>query len=178
MILERGLRSSLVIGERGDILREFHDTKLRRRVPVRVDDAGTLRIGGNRSVETLLQGRGTQPVTRAPPHIARTVDVLKSRTCRTVSDVGDAMGVKTSTAWCYVCRAVEEDPSIRNHAIRLVFPALPAALRALADTSGLLRDVMERLQSGPLRGDSEWRCVPDRFAHLRLARICATLPQF
>ena len=55
----------------------------------------------------------------------------------------------------------------------LVYAPLFDALGEV-DAAGTLRGVMERLEArSSLRGDPDWRCVRDRFAHLRLARLCA-----
>ena len=85
--------------------------------------------------------------------------------------------MEVSTAWNYASRAVELWPAqAREPASRLVYPPLLKALRTVP-REGRLRDLMERLQRGPLRGDAEWREVADRHAHLRLARLCVDAEQ-
>ena len=82
-----------------------------------------------------------------------------------------SLGVRESTAWCYLCKVVELWPFTNVHAAKMIYPPLLAALVSV-DGRGSLRQVMERLNSGPLKGSTEWRSVENRFAHLRLARLC------
>lgn len=83
-------------------------------------------------------------------------------------------GVKTSTAWCYACRVVETWPRAHEVARPLVHPSILSRVQATQDTSGSLRTFFSRLQDDDdtFRGDTDVRCLEDRYAHLRLARLC------
>jgi hypothetical protein len=177
LLLERNRRSSLYLLADGDVEREYHDTGQRAPVPVHVDDSGVARIGSNRSVDALAEAvlSRAAPDRRhdgvgAPLHIIRAHIHL----CDGVRDV-DALArrcrVATSTAWNYACRVLEWFPDANVHAATLVYPPLLDAMTRV-DTTGSLRDVMRRVNAGPLFGDMQWREVSDRYAHLRLARLC------
>lgn len=109
-----------------------------------------------------------------PPYLRRALTCLL-RGCDDVDGFARRCGVERSTAWGYVARCVELWPeSSASLAVRFVYPPLVTALRQLSTHCGSLREVMERLQTEDtaVRGDPEWRCVAEPFAHLRLARLC------
>ena len=107
-----------------------------------------------------------------PPHLRAALRHL-ARDLGDIEELAFACAVAPSTAWSYATRAVETWPLAAPLALRLVHPPLVAALRAVDDRSGALRALMERAErSVALRGDVAWRCLPDRYAHLRLARVC------
>ena len=176
-VVVEGRRSSVV--DDGDaLLRRYHDTGHTIPLPVCVDARGTLRVGANRPLSALLAQetgfRGTtgpQPARRPPPaHLVRARHALARHPVDIIAFARD-LGVRVSTAWCYACQVLEHFPADNIHAHRLVFPPLLPALLAV-DQRGTLREVMSRLNDGPLRGDADWRCIDDRFAHVRLARLC------
>lgn len=167
--VRRHLRSSIVLRD-DDLLRVYHDTGRCVPLPVTVDARGTLRTFENRTVDSLQDDPDSQHV---PEHLRRAADVLERERPKSVVAFAHQLGVAESTAWCYLCRLVELLPHTVPHARAVVFPPLFDALRRV-DSTGSLREVMQRLNDGPLRGDTDWRCVHQRFAHLRLARLCAT----
>lgn len=155
-----GMRSSLWVDDgAGRCMREYHDTgvchELSYPPPERRRDAAF---------------RGTPP---APPHLRRALAGLV-RDPRDVQAYARLCGdVAVSTAWNYACRAVEQWPACHVHARRLVYPPVLRGVAELADRDGTLRDVLHRLDgTAALRGDVGWRCVRDRCAHVRLARLC------
>jgi hypothetical protein len=90
---------------------------------------------------------------------------------QSIDEFAQLCRVKVSTAWNYASRVAEYFPETNVQAARMVYqPLLPALLAV--DATGTLGAVMERLNAGPLRGDIEWRCIDDRLAHIRLARLC------
>ena len=176
MILERSQRSTLCLTETDELVREYHDTGRRCAVPIRIDDHGVVRLSGNRSLDRLVERahtyRGRGPPLLPPAHIRRAAHrLLQSPPARDIHEFARRCGVLPSTAWSYLCRTLEFYPSTAEAAVSFVYPPLVHALHHI-DTSASLREVMERLSNGPLRGDYEWRCIEDRYAHLRLARLC------
>ena len=172
-VLERGRRSSIVAYQTGEMTRVYHDTKMEVLLPFSIDEKGVARVAGNRSLHSLCSKneqcyRGTKQV---PLHIQNALHTLMRDTPSQVSTYAVSLGVKESTAWCYLCKVVESFPFANVLAANVVFPPLLAAL-ASVDDRGSLRQVMERLNNGPLKGSIEWKCVLDRFAHVRLARLC------
>ena len=176
--VEAGGRSTLYACPSGGLYRRYHDTGSITPVLPAVDARGVLRCGGNRRVDALVEeayasyraADAAAPRAPPPPHLRRALQVL----ARGVADVGAfarGCGVATSTAWCYAARVVEHWPASHKAARALVHPPLLAAV-AEVPRQGTLKDLMARLEAGPLRGDSDWRCVDDRYAHLRLARLC------
>lgn len=172
--VEAGLRSTLFVSSDGTLYRKYHDTETwHGPLPVHVDDHGFLRCAGNRRVERLVQnawggfrGANATPPLRTPAHLHHVSRVLM-RHPDTIEVVARECGVQPSTAWSYVCKAVERWPHLGAYAKGLVYPPLlTCALR-----SGSLREVMQHVER-ELSGDVDWRCVHDRYAHLRLARLC------
>lgn len=172
-MLEKSRRSTLMMTPEGNLIREYHDTKRQHFVPFRIDDQGAVRLSANRSLDSLILQTETfrGSAGRAPPHIQRAYSVLLTREHADIDEYATMCTVKTSTAWSYLCRILEFYPSANVLASRLVFQPLLVALLSVDSTSSL-KEVMERLNSGPLKGDQEWRALEHRFAHLRLARMC------
>lgn len=177
MQLERGLRSSLRLLKDGTLEREYHDTGARVPVAPRVDGAGVARVGANRSVDGLVEAvldrtyRG--PHTAAPPFIVRAYGHLRDGVAD-VDELARRCGVARATAWQYASTVLQWFPDAREAVAALAYPPLHAALAAV-DATGPLRDVMQRVNAGPLRGDVEWKEVSDRHAHLRVARLCCAV---
>ena len=153
-LCERGLRSTLWRRPDGRTVRQYHDT------------------GEWSDPSAATEERVYQAVpTRTPPaHLQRAVRHL-SRAPPTIERFANRCGVEVSTAWCYATRAVEFWPLAYESALRLVHPPLLDVLYREEDHTGPLRDLMARVEDS-LRGDHEWRSLRDRYAHLRLARVC------
>jgi hypothetical protein len=181
-IVEQGARSSLYASQDGNLYRQYHDTgKWFGPLPPIVDEHGVSRYSANRRVSHLVQQawgphvfRGTGEKNRMStslPHLRHALECLAQEPA-TIDEFATTCGVKVSTAWGYVCKVVEHWPAAHNLARKLVFPPLLTACESNGDClRGTLKEVMERLRAH-LDGDSNWRCVPDRYAHLRLARLC------
>lgn len=170
--IESSTRSTLWFSEERGFVREYHDTGRldEPRLPF-LDARGVPRYSGNRRVDTLLEEasfRGSD--TSRPAYLRRALHHLV-REPANVRDYARFCNVEITTAWSYACKVVELWPDSRVYAKRLVHPGLFEALVEV-DRCGSLREVMQRLNEGPLRGDTAWRCVDDRYAHLRLARLC------
>lgn len=165
--VRRGLRSTLwqcpASGRRG---RQYHDT------------------GAWHGAEPVYSGsrcpriQASDMVLPAPPgYLRHAKDVLEGHP-RSLADFVGRYGseLKRSTAWCYVCLAVERWPRLHAPARALVAPWLLAAVQALPaeQRCGPLRSVLEVLtaEHGPLGNDWEWRLLEDAYAQLRLCRIC------
>lgn len=175
-------RSSLYYRQADNmLLRQYHDTHAwSDPFPPLVDDKGVLRCSQNRRLDALhahqqasFRGTTINGVQKdgerdAPPHVRHALQCL----CRDPASVRAFAhlcgGVAVSTAWSYACRVVERWPHAHALGARLVAPALLADVSALDDLTGSLRDVLRRMHVTP-----ELRCVPDLFAQLRLARLCA-----
>lgn len=184
-VVEAGCRSTLYAAQNGSLYRFYHDTKSwRGPLPPCVDGKGVSRHSHNRRVSDLVaqawgeldddtryRGKSDQ-VARLPPpqdHLRVALSRLLSHP-RDVEEFADMCGVKTTTAWNYVCRIVEHWPHAHSYARRLVYqPLLKICESTCLD--GSLRHVLERLRP-VLSGDVEWRCLPDHYAQLRLARLC------
>ena len=173
--VEVGGRSTLYVTRDGACYRRYHDTGTwSGPLPVHVDEQGALRGSQNRRVDTLVAqafggedtDRGASSGKPPPSYLRRALGHLV-REPRTVQDYARLCGVEVSTAWCYACKCVETWPSAHPFAARFVHPPVLEAVRACADRKGSLRDLMERC------GAHDWRTLDDRYAHLRLARLCA-----
>ena len=188
--IEVGRRSTLWMdGERG-LWRQYHDTDAWHSVMPRFDAQGVPRatsrnvrldeLSAHPRSQVGYRGGGgghavaATPVHHDPPFLRRALEALAHDDGDDIRHVARRCGVERSSAWTYAARVVERWP--RSHAFvrRLVNPALMSAVGQTTDLSGSLRTLMERVQThhAALRGNTEWRCCDDRFAHLRLARLC------
>ena len=172
MILEMSRRSILTFKD-GSLIRVFKDTDISHEVARHVDQHGTERISHNRTLDSLRsnnsQYRGQHDATVPPFHIFRTLTIHDDYDA--IDLLASSLDVKVSTAWSYLCRMLEFFPSANVSAVQYVWHPLLQAL-PLIDQTGSLKQVMQRLNEGPLHGNQEWRCIADRFAHIRLARLC------
>ena len=170
MILETSRRSVLT-WNRDSLVRIYKDTNISHNVALHVDQCGTIRIAHNRTLDSLKDNsrfRGQADAT-PPFHIFRTLTTHVDH--NTIEELAGVLNVKLSTAWSYLCRMLEFFPSANVSAARYVWPPLLEALTS-TDLTGTLKEVMERLNKGALLGNQEWRCLSDRFAHIRLGRLC------
>ena len=161
----------------------YHDTGKETPLPLTMDEQGVVRISGNRSLRSLSmkgeeQFRGLSCSTSStsvsgnvPLHIRRALNTLLASDPINVKEYAASIGVKESTAWCYLCKIVELFPSANVSAAKVIYPPLLIAL-ASVDNRGTLKQVMERLNCGPLKGSMEWKYIDNRFSHLRLSRLC------
>ena len=173
------------MNEDGGMVRRYSDTGVEVDVDINMDERGVIRLSGNRSLESVLKGRNRRGGYRGgcvevghcisrrsiPPHLVKAMYVLEREPPLTIREFASSLCVKMSTAWCYACLIVERNPSSAPYASMLVYPPLFPSLKEIG-MDGSLSDLMVRLNNGPLNGDTEWRCVEERFSHLRLARIC------
>jgi hypothetical protein len=174
-VLHRGLRSSILSYESGEVTRKYHDTGKEASLPVTVDCQGVFRTSANRSLAANTEYRGGASRERPTPlHIKRALATLLNTTERDVRSFSQLLGVKESTGWCYLCHVAEAFPWAKDLVLRMVHPPLLQALESV-DRKGSLREVMKRLDTGPLKGCTEWRCVDNHYSHLRLARVCLTV---
>ena len=165
----------------GKLVSEYHDTGIfsSPRTPL-LDEKGNARCLGNRRLQDVLKQesseeamfRGNDAGKRAPPPFLRNALRCLVREPKTLQEFSALCSVQVPTAWSYAARVVEHRPHAYDLAERFVFPSLLHEVRALPDRTGSLTEVMGRLEE-TFRGDSDWGCVEDRFAHLRLARMCA-----
>lgn len=173
--VEGSSRSSLYATRDGRLYRQYHDTGAwRGPLTTQLDDKGVERTSGNRRVDRLVEEaffadttyRGATTAGRGPPpHLQRALRHLVSAS--SLDEFAAACGVVASTAWCYACRCVEAYPSSHVFASRFVHPPMLEAVAALGDRRGTLTELMTRVD------DPEWRTLSARYAHLRLARLCA-----
>jgi hypothetical protein len=170
-ILFVGDRSTLYEAQNGELYRRYHDTnELSQTFSGHVDSSGVRRCFGNRRVDTLRENtfRGAQGNGRIQPHLHNTLSIV----CRNPPDiqfVAHHLDVAINTAWSYVCRTVETWPTSWYLACSLVDDDLLAAVQNEHDLTGSLRDLMRRL---PPMAHHALREMDDRYAHLRLARLC------
>lgn len=192
-VVDRGGRSSLYVTKEGDLYRQYHDTAAwHGPLSTSTDSRGVERCAGNRRLHRVVGDawessnyRGTnhdhdpgnhRGVTgsRAPEYLQYARDCIRSRPA-TIEALARACGVEISTAWSYACRVVEYWPDTHQAARYLVYPGiLECCERNTSALVGSLRTVMEALErmDPDIAGDTDWRCVRDRYAHLRLARLC------
>ena len=177
-VVSQGRRSTLWVTDDGAVRRQYHDTgRWSDPLTVRIDDRGACRGPGNRTLSSMLRdppssdfrGAHERP---APTYLRNALRCLV-REPADATDFARMCGVAPATGWCYACQVVERWPAAASLARKFVYPPLLQIVDDTPDRSGSLRELMERLEQGPLRGDVEWRCVRDRHAHLRLARLCA-----
>ena len=167
-----GHRSSVFL-DSGTVYRVYHDTGRKVPVPYHIDTRGLPKVRKG-PVARGSSYRGGSSVMS--PCLRRTEQLLDQFDRTTISDFASLTGTKVNTLWSYLCCVAEGVPSRREAILsKFVYLPLVSALNRV-DVSGSLREVMERVNEGPLRGDSDWRCVEDRFSQLRLARICMTTP--
>lgn len=151
MLIRRGFRSSVYLNESDDVVRVYHDT------------------GDAQLVPEACKRRACTRCAAPPPHLRRALRCMID--ARDVTHFARRCGVAESTAWSYATRIVECWPAAESVAIALVYEPLVRALHECSDISGPLRDVMGRVE-GAVAGDHEWRTLRDRYAHLRLGRVC------
>jgi hypothetical protein len=170
-----GARSTLYVSRDGALYRHYHDTDAwDGPLTPRVDAGGVSRCDGNRSLAAVVRCAFDEERFRgasegdAPAHLLNALRCLVRSA--DVDELARRCGVARSTAWNYAARAVTRWPRAAGEAERLVHPPLLRELRRLPDRTGSLRSLSERLDA--MRDDPDWRCLPDRFAHLRLARLC------
>ena len=176
MIVERCKRSTLLETEDGWLLRQYHDTNaLSDPFPAHVDASGIRRCSGNRNIDALREntyrGASRSSGTSRPPatHLQNALSVV-CRKPRDIRTVALSLNVTVNTAWSYVCRVVDTWPSSWRLAASLVDTDMMACVVRETNLSGSLRDLMDRL---PPHAHQALRESDDRYAHLRLARICA-----
>lgn len=174
-LVERGRRSTLYLDDRGMLSRRYADTDTSSApFPVRVDERGVRRCSGNRCLDGLIREsssyRGTRR-QRDPPSYLRTALSLVCRRPRSIDVIATSMAVTRNTAWSYVCLVVEHWPESADCAMRLVNEDLLRGIRDCDDIRGSLTDLMQRLPSVATHGV---RTCDDRYAQLRLGRLCIT----
>ena len=154
--------------------RVYHDTeRTSDPFPPTVDDKGVERCSGNRRIDTLVRTADTYRGSTSrpqPPYLRNALATV----CRGSSDirlVARHMGVACNPAWSYVCRVVETWPTSYECASELVHPELLEAVRDELDLAGSLTQLMQRLHP-KISHISELRTCDDRYAQLRLARLC------
>lgn len=179
--MERNRRSTLYLHDETHVVREFHDTgAVTSPMPLSVDAKGRVKCSGNRNVATLLRRRETvsrgsgdvQPSasdTPPPPprHLRMALRVLCEVQPTSIDAFATALGVAPNTAWSYACRVVTVWPAAYVETSLMVDPDVLHAVRTAPDRTGSLTELCKRLRSHIPRELSE------RFAHLRLARLCA-----
>ena len=183
---DHGSRSTLYVSKTGAIYRQYHDTQawvgpLSAHAGVQGD-----RFSGNRTVSSLVRAawsdrpleceeeheyRGATTLRRrsAPYHIVRARACLAN--AADIEALARTLDVKPATAWSYVTQVVDRWP--RTHAIarKFVHAPLVEVCEASVPLQGSLHELMDRVQP-ELSGDTTWRCTTDKYAHLRLARLC------
>lgn len=171
--MEQCKRSTLLETDDGRLYRRYHDTNaVSPTFPAHVDASGVRRCSGNRRIDALRQevyrGASSSRPSRPPPHLQNTLSIV----CRKPHDIQMValyLNVAVNTAWSYVCRVVEHWPSSWDVASSLVDEDMMRCVANETDLTGSLRDLMRRL---PPRAYHALREAEDRYAHLRLARLC------
>lgn len=160
------MRSWVEECEREGLVRVYADTGATTPVASYRDDKGVLRYHGRRRFVREATFSGGTP--RLPPHLVCAREAM--RVASTVAELADVCGVRESTAWSYLSLLAERDERLREECLAFVHaPLIDAYLRV--DGTGSLREVMDRIT--PLIGaEPEWRETRDRYAHLRLVRLC------
>lgn len=168
-MIERTRRSTLRETSDGRLYRQYHDTeRVSECFAAHLDPSGARRCSGNRRIDHVREGTARGVVAPPPAHLQRALGVI----CRRSNDirvVATLLNVTRNTAWSYVCRVVDAWPTSCDCAALLVDPDLMEAVRATPDLAGSLRDLMDRL---PPSAHHALRAMDDRYAHLRLARLC------
>ena len=175
-----GARSTLFASKCGMLFRKYHDTDAwSGPLPTTSDEQGVRRCAGRQRVDVLCDeawrdaSSSSSPPSRIPPHLQNAADVLREGP-ESIDVVARRCGVKTSTAWSYVCKVVEVWPSLSRQAMALVHPRLLRACQQDGvcmdgSLSAVMRCVEEKTD---LLVGGEWRMVDDHYAHLRLTRLC------
>lgn len=148
----------------GQLTRRYLDTGREGAVPVRIDAQGTARVGGNRTLQSVLAHGAPQTYRGAPAlpeHLQRAIDHMMLAS--DVEDLARRCGVKRTTAWNYLCRIVDARPDARVRAVRFVQPEIVHELGRV-DARGSLREVADRMRLKTTHDDL--------FSQLRLARLC------
>lgn len=154
--VETSLRSTRWRRADGSTVRQYHDTGAWSE-PVDEREALYRAAPGRRPPADHLR-HALRQLVRAP---------------RDVRELALMCGVEVSTAWSYATQVAERFVGAADLALPLVYPPLVEALRATEDRDGTLTELLRRVEATAiLRGDRDWRCLHDRFAHLRLARVC------
>lgn len=171
-ILQQSTRSTLYQCDDGTIDRKYHDTGRWESGMIRSqeDDKHT-QEGGARPTPPLFRGEDPRSSIQVLPlHLQRARAMLVDQKMG-VEHAARTCGVATTTMWSYAALLADRCPQDKEVLSWLVFPSLQDALLQV-DSKGSLKEVMQRLeQTTSLRGDTDWRCTPHRWSHLRLARI-------
>ena len=173
--VDEGARSSVWEDTDGTAFRVFHDTGHVVTLEWSADERGTRRFCHNRTKNGMLRHMRGGTAARCPKHLLRAKECVM--TCDTIDEIATQCRVKRSTAWSYTTQVCQTSREARDHvrASHIVCASLWEAVDGAPCLSGCLKDVMERLkESSSLDGCPHWRCESDRYAQLRLARICAT----
>lgn len=177
--VEEGRRSTLYVTRDGQLYRHYHDTNVwKGPLKPNIDANGTERYSGNRRVASLVEkGWGEESYRgdkkeKAPKYLQNALSELTKQPS-SVKEFASACGVEESTGWNYLCKVVEMWPASNQIAKNLIYPGVLEVCESGICLKGTLKEVMERINTHPtLLGDVEWRCTENRFAHLRLARLC------
>ena len=177
-IVESGVRSTLYADREGNLYRKYHDTGTwDGPLLCHVDDRGVVRHSANRRVASLVESawslefRGSK--AKPPPqHLQIALRHLTHEPVD-IDQFADMCSVKLSTAWSYACKIAEHWPGACVVLRRFVYPSLMDICdRRRTELKGDLKTAMGVVRQ-ELGGDTTWRCLPDHYAHLRLARLCA-----
>ena len=161
----------------GQRRRRYHDTgRWTESLPSSLDERGVERCRGNRCVGALVREAfdATTPERRpraAPPHLTRALGHLAR--ARDLAHLADLCRVQPSTAWSYLGQIVERWPKARSLVRPLVDEHVWDAVVAAASPEALEGSLVEVAARLGLRDTIEWRLLPDAYAHLRVARLCA-----
>lgn len=164
-VVQQTSRATVYRTADGRLCRQYHDTGAwEEDVSVRGRAPALFGRGDDEEAQLIVRS--------APPYLVRARECVKG--CASARDFARRCGVARSTSWSYACEIAERWPEECQHLIAFVYAPMATALRAV-DVRGSLHAVMQRLEHGPLRGDVDWRCLNDRYSHLRLARLCCTV---
>lgn len=113
-----------------------------------------------------------------PPRLREVADLAKNAS--SVRRLAREAGVKESTIWSYLCQIAERDASFATHVLfessLVCIDIARVCVEEGAESDalrGTLKTVMARLTEKTSLGSSpEWRCQENRYAQLRLARVC------
>ena len=156
------------------LVRRYHDTdRWSAPFPPMFDDRGHARCSGNRRIDLLVadrerEFRGAHRDRSTPPYLQNALRVLCKHQTPHIEAFARELEVKTTTAWSYAYKVVEQWPMAWEEAAKLVHPEIVNAVRKCSDRSGSLRELYNCIHSQL----HEAREVTDVFAHVRLARAC------